>query len=192
MLNKFFVALAHTPPSRFIAFVVTSQEVRIALRRTLFWGVIWVGVLYLAALFDGLVPALIAAFGEKNSSLIGDIRAIDLSASAVAYSYIGSVGAESAIRAHDDKITNDGTTKITQSRLWKFLWLSLAVALASAFAEMVGKAYEYQYLYFSAEKLVDIFSDQKFLIIFGVCSLLRVLIYYRVQADIVPQAKLSS
>ena len=183
MLKKFSSMLARTVLGRFTIFVITSKEFRISLYRTLFWSSIWLVVLYMAALFDGLVPALIEALTQANSSLAADIRGIELSASAVAYSYIGSVGAESAIRAFDDRITNDSTRKITDSRLWKFLWLSLGLALLSAIAEMFGKAYDYQYLAFSAENLNTIFFDQKLLIIFCFCSILRVGIYYRVQAD---------
>ena len=181
-----------------------------ALIRTIFWSFIWVIVLFAAAFFDGIIAATISivsceaidgadlAIGQvcgmnradamvevtsevNATNIVEDIKRIELSASAVAYSYIGSVGAEAAIRAFDERnLHNSNRTfrGIGFNKLFICLLLSLIIALVSAISEMVGQAYGLSYIFFSSKDLGTILFDKKLLIIFSVCSCLRVYIYH--------------
>ena len=154
------------------------REIISASKRTIFWSAVWIAVLYFAAFIDGIVSATNKVGVASKGDFSDDVANITIFASSVAYSYIGSVGAEATIRGYDERSSGRVGRGIGTYKIIVCLLIAIIMALASAITEIVGEVYNISLLTFSAENLSSIITDGKLIAIFIVCSILRIYIYY--------------
>ena len=159
-----------------------AQEIHRAFQRTIFWSAAWIAVLLIAASIDWIVVVTLfnSTFEAANSmcSEPSDGAAIELSASSIAYGYIGSVGAEAAIRGNDERHSGRQGLGIGISKIFISLLIMTVIILVSAITEIIGPVNNWTPLAFTGIDLYSVVTDGKLIVIFIACSALRVYIYY--------------
>ena len=166
-----------------------TQEIRLAFQRTIFWSAAWVAVLLIAASIDWIVVVtLLNSTFDTTSSICpapSDGAAIELSASSIAYGYIGSVGAEAAIRGNDERRRYAGKKGlgIGTSKILISLLITTIIILISAITEIIGPVNNWKVLAFTGVDLYSVVTDGKLIVIFVACSALRVYIYHGGQVN---------
>ena len=164
-----------------------TQEIRLAFQRTIFWSAAWIAVLLIAASIDWIVVVtLLNSTFDTTSSICptpSDGAAIELSASSIAYGYIGSVGAEAAIRGNDERHLGRKGLGIGTSKILISLLITTIIILISAITEIIGPVNNWTVLAFTGVDLYSVVTDGKLIVIFIACSALRVYIYYGGQVN---------